>query len=210
MRILSTIGLTPEQRRIIEEAAGDAELKDRRCRSQAEMAEAAEGGCDVLFTLRVPDELMVRSPQLKWVQLMSAGADHVLKGVLVERKSVAVTTGSGVAASTIAEYTIASMLAWAHAFPITMRAQLGREWKRSGFMDIEPIRGKTLGVIGYGSIGRETARIAEWKSWPLSATRISGGMTDGIHPVSATPMVRSHAAGTVRIIAKTLCGRPTT
>ena len=161
MRILSTIGLSLEERRVIEEAAGDFELVDRRCRSQAEMVEVAEGGCDVLFTLRVPDELMIRSPQLKWIQLMSAGADHILKGVLDERKTVAVTTGSGVAASTIAEYTIASMLAWAHVFPVTMRSQLRREWKRSGFMDIEPMRSKTLGVIGYGSIGRETARIAQ-------------------------------------------------
>src|SRR5215467_6130509 len=161
MRILSTIGLTPEQRRMIQQAAGDAELIDRRCRSQAEMVEAAAGGCDVLFTLRVPDELLKRSPQLKWVQLMSAGADHILKGLLAERKTITVTTGSGVAASTIAEYTIASMLAWAHVLPITMRAQLKREWKRTGFMDIEPMRGKTLGVIGYGSIGRETARIGQ-------------------------------------------------
>jgi phosphoglycerate dehydrogenase-like enzyme len=161
MRILSTIGLTSDQRQLIQQAAGDADLVDRRCRSQAEMVEAAEDGCDVLFTLRVPDELMRRSPQLKWIQLMSAGADHILKGLLAERKTVAVTTGSGVAASTIAEYTIASMLAWAHVFPTTMRAQLGREWKRTGFMEIEPIRGKTLGVVGYGSIGRETARIAQ-------------------------------------------------
>jgi phosphoglycerate dehydrogenase-like enzyme len=161
MRILSTISLTPEQRRIIGQAAGDGELVDRQCRSQAEMVEAAEGGCDVLFTLRVPDELMKRSPQLRWIQLMSAGADHILKGLLAERKTIAVTTGSGVAASTIAEYTIASMLAWAHVLPITMRAQIDREWKRTGFMDIEPMRGKTLGVIGYGSIGRETARIAQ-------------------------------------------------
>jgi len=161
MRIVSTIGLTPEQRGIIQRAAGDAELVDRRCRSQAEMVEAADRGCDVLFTLRVPDELMLRSPQLQWIQLMSAGADHILKGVLAERTAVAVTTGSGVAASTIAEYTIASMLAWAHVLPVTMRSQLRREWKRSGFMDIEPMRGKTMAVIGYGSIGRETARIAQ-------------------------------------------------
>jgi phosphoglycerate dehydrogenase-like enzyme len=53
------------------------------------------------------------------------------------------------------------MLAWAHVLHVTMRAQLRREWKRTGFMDIEPMRGKTLAVIGYGSIGRETARIAQ-------------------------------------------------
>jgi phosphoglycerate dehydrogenase-like enzyme len=193
MKILSTIGLTPEQRQRIEEAAGDAELIDRRCRSQAEMIEAAEGGCDVLFTLRVPDELMKRSPELKWIQLMSAGADHILKGLLAERKTVAVTTGSGVAAGTIAEYTIASMMAWAHVLPVTMRAQFNREWKRTGFMDIEPVRDKTLAVIGYGSIGRETARIAQGLGMEVLALkrnpnerRDSGWNPPGIGDVEGT------------------------
>jgi phosphoglycerate dehydrogenase-like enzyme len=160
MRILSTVGLTPEQQRLVQRAAGDAELIDRSCRNQAEMVEAAQGGCDVLFTLRVPDELMNRAPQLQWIQLLSAGADHILKGVLAERRTVAVATASGIAASTMAEYTIGSMLAWAHGLHRTLRSQLRHEWKRTGFMDIDPMRGKTLGVIGYGSIGRETARIA--------------------------------------------------
>jgi phosphoglycerate dehydrogenase-like enzyme len=118
---------------------------------------------------------MRRSPQLKWVQLMSAGADHILKGELAERKSVAVTTGSGVAASTIAEYTIASMLAWAHVLPTTMRAQVRRDWQRAGFMEIEPMRGKTLGVIGYGSIGRETARIAQGLGMEVVALKRNPG-----------------------------------
>jgi phosphoglycerate dehydrogenase-like enzyme len=161
MRILSTVGLTPEQQRLVQQAAGDAEIVDRRCRSQAEMVAAAEGGCDVLFGLRVPDGLMARAPQLKWVQLLSAGADHILKGALARASAVAVTTGSGIASSTIAEYTIGSMLAWAHGFHQTMRSQLRREWQRGGFMDVDPLRGRTLGVIGYGSIGRETARIAQ-------------------------------------------------
>jgi phosphoglycerate dehydrogenase-like enzyme len=163
MKILSTIGLTSEQRLLLEQAAGDAEIVDRRCRSQAEMAEAAEGGCDVYFGFRVPDELMRRAPGLKWVQLLSAGADHILRGLLGERANVAVTTASGIHSTPIAEYTIGSMLAWAHGFHITMRAQMRHEWKRnSQFMDsVDSMRGKTLGIIGYGSIGRETARIAQ-------------------------------------------------
>lgn len=162
MKILSTIGLTSEDRLLLEQAAGDAEIVDRRCRSQAEMVEAAEGGCDVYFGFRVPDELMRRAPGLKWVQLLSAGADHILRGLLGERANVAVTTASGIHSTPIAEYTIGSMLAWAHGFHITMRAQMRHEWKRnSQFMDsVDSMRGKTLGIIGYGSIGRETARIA--------------------------------------------------
>lgn len=163
MKILSTIGLTSEQRHLLEQAAADAEIVDRHCRSQAEMVEAAEGGCDVYFGFRVPDDLMRRAPDLKWVQLLSAGADHILRGLLGERASVAVTTASGIHSTPIAEYTIGSMLAWAHGFHITMRAQMRHEWKRnSQFMDsVDSMRGKTLGIIGYGSIGRETGRIAQ-------------------------------------------------
>ncbi|MGH7933724.1 MAG: D-2-hydroxyacid dehydrogenase [Candidatus Binataceae bacterium] len=163
MKIVSTVGLTPEHRKIIQDAAGDAELDDRECRSQAEItALAGNGGCDVLFSFRAPDDLMKNSPQLKWIQLLSAGADHLLRGQVAERTDVAVTTASGIHSVAIAEYTIGSMLAFAHGFHITSRSQFRREWKRDNFMrTLESTRGKTLGVIGYGSIGRETARIAQ-------------------------------------------------
>jgi phosphoglycerate dehydrogenase-like enzyme len=161
MKIVSTVGLTPEQRAIIEAAAGDAQLLDRNCRSQAEIVSFVGGGCDILFTFRAPDDLMRNSPQLKWIQLLSAGADHLLKGQVAERRQVAVTTASGIHSTPIAEYTIGSMLAFAHGFHITSRSQFRREWKRDNFMQtLDSMRGKTLGVVGYGSIGRETARIA--------------------------------------------------
>src|SRR5260370_1197888 len=165
MKILSTIGLTPEDHKIIQQAVSDAELIDRRCRTMDEMSEAAKaiGGCDVLFGLRVPDELMRQSPNLKWIQLMSAGADHIMRGVLAERTQVVVTTASGTAATPIAEYTLGSMLVYAHGMHVSIRAQLRREWHRTGsFVDsIDVLRGKTLGIIGYGSIGRGNARLAQ-------------------------------------------------
>jgi phosphoglycerate dehydrogenase-like enzyme len=163
MKILSTVGLTAEQRAMVEQAAGDAQIVDRRCRSQAEMVAAADSECDVLFSFRAPDDLMRRLPRLKWMQLLSAGADHVIRAELARRTEVAISTASGIHSTPIAEYTIGSMLAWAHGFHFTMRAQMRREWKRNwDFMEsVELMRGKTLGVIGYGSIGRETARIAQ-------------------------------------------------
>src|SRR5260370_11076808 len=133
MKILSTIGLTPEECKIIEQAIADAELVDRPCRTMDEMTEAAKaiGGCDVLFGLRVPDALMRQSPNLKWVQLMSAGADHIMRGVLAERTQVIVTTASGTAATTIAEYTLGSMLVYAHGMHVSIQAQLRRQWHRT-------------------------------------------------------------------------------
>jgi phosphoglycerate dehydrogenase-like enzyme len=160
MKILSTVGLKPDEIDQLQRLSG-GEVLDRRCRSQAEMIELAAGGGDILFSFRAPDELIRRAPGLKWVQFLSAGADHVLKGELNSRDEVLITNASGIHSTPIAEYTIASMLAWSHGFHVTMRAQMRREWKRNwDFMDsVDSLRGKTLGVIGYGSIGRETARL---------------------------------------------------
>jgi phosphoglycerate dehydrogenase-like enzyme len=174
MKILSTVGLTPAQRRLLEASLDPSDqIIDRRCRSQAEMIEAAEDGCEVFFGFRVPDELLRRIPSLGWIQLLSAGADHILKGLLGQRKDIAVTTASGIHSTPIAEYTIASMLAFAHGMHLTMRSQVKREWRRnSQFMDIaDSLRGRTLGVIGYGSIGRETARIGHALGMPVLALK---------------------------------------
>ena len=161
MKIVSTVGLRPPQRALVERAAPGAEIVDRQCRTIEEMADLLQSanGADVLFTFRVPPETMRVVPGLKWIQLLSAGADHALKGQVA--RNVALTTSSGIHAATMAEYTIASMLAFAHKFHLLMRAQINREWRRSGeFMAmVDAMRGHTLGVIGYGSIGRETARL---------------------------------------------------
>ncbi len=161
MKIASTVELKPTQRALVERAAPGAEIVDRQCRTIEEMAELVSSakGCDVLFTFRVPPETTRLAPQLKWIQLLSAGADHALKGQVGGQ--VAMTTSSGIHASTMAEYTIASMLAFAHKLHALIRAQMKGEWRRSGdFMSmVDAMRGHTLGVVGYGSIGRETARL---------------------------------------------------
>jgi phosphoglycerate dehydrogenase-like enzyme len=94
--------------------------------------------------------------------LLSAGADHALSEPL-KKSEIAVTTASGIHATPIAEYTLASMLTYAHRIHLSIRAQMRREWLRSGqFMaTIDEMRGRTLGIVGYGSIGRETARLGQ-------------------------------------------------
>jgi phosphoglycerate dehydrogenase-like enzyme len=160
-KIACTVALKPAQRELIERAAPGAEIIDRQCRTIEEMAELVRSanGCDVLFTFRVPPEVTRLAPQLKWIQLLSAGADHALKGQVDGH--VTMTNSSGIHAATMAEYTIASMLAFAHKLHVLIRAQMNGEWRRPGdFMSmVDAMRGHTLGVIGYGSIGRETARL---------------------------------------------------
>lgn len=159
MRIISTVALQPAQRTTILKAVPGADLADRQCRTGEEVSELVGAGCDVLLTFRVPNDLVNRG-SVKWIQLLSAGADHVLNGPLKESR-IPVTTASGIHATPIAEYTLGSMLAYAHRIHLAIRAQVRHEWLRSGaFMaSVDDIRGQTLGIIGYGSIGRETARL---------------------------------------------------
>jgi phosphoglycerate dehydrogenase-like enzyme len=163
MKIVSTVELAPAQRDLLRQAAPGAEIFTRQCHAAREMAELVKssGGGDVMFTFRVPSDMTRLAPGLRWVQLLSAGADHLPKGCVGD--DVAITTASGIHAATMAEYTIASMLAFAHKLHALIRAQLRREWRRSGeFMSsVDAMRGQTLGVVGYGSIGRETARLAQ-------------------------------------------------
>jgi len=161
MKIISTVALQAVHRATILNAVPGADLADRQCRTAEEVAEFVSGGCDVLLTFRVPNDVATRARGLKWIQLLSAGADHVLGGPL-KGGTIPVTTASGIHATPIAEYTLASMLAYAHRIHLAIRAQIRREWMRSGaFMgSVDEIRGRTLGIIGYGSIGRETARLA--------------------------------------------------
>ena len=161
MKIISTVALQPAHREAILAAAPGAELIDRQCRSTEEVGALVAQGADVMLTFRMPNDVLDRARGLKWVQLLSAGADHALGGPL-KGATIPFTTASGIHATPIAEYTIASMLAYAHRLHLSLRAQIRREWMRSGqFMaGVDELRGKTLGVLGYGSIGRETARLA--------------------------------------------------
>ena len=161
MKIVSTVALQPAQRTAILKAVPGADLADRQCRTAEEVGALVGAGCDVLLTFRVPNDLANRA-SVKWIQLLSAGADHVLAGPLRGSK-IPITTASGIHATPIAEYTLASMLAYAHRIHLAIRAQVRHEWMRSGaFMaGVDDIREQTLGIIGYGSIGRETARLAE-------------------------------------------------
>ncbi|HXK33041.1 MAG TPA: D-2-hydroxyacid dehydrogenase [Dehalococcoidia bacterium] len=109
------------------------------------------------------------APHLRWIQLTSAGADRLLNSGFVEQ-GITVTTVSGLHATPIGEYVIGAILMFAKGAPRTMRAQLKREWTR--FAPTE-VRGKTVGIIGFGHIGEEVGRLAKAFGCRVIATRRS-------------------------------------
>ena len=101
-----------------------------------------------------------QAPDVRWLQLMSAGADHAMKRPLVADTDVTVTTASGIHASPIGEYCMAMILALAYEVPRFIGLQARAEWLDPTRYVPRTLRGQTLGIVGYGSIGRELARLA--------------------------------------------------
>ncbi len=103
-------------------------------------------------------------PKLRWVQLYSAGADYIFDHPLFHTQ-VIFTTTSGIHAIPIAEYVFTMVLAWSHRLPTLLDLQKQGQWPqnsvRSTLLMPEELRGKTIGIVGYGSIGRQVARLAQ-------------------------------------------------
>ena len=106
-----------------------------------------------------------RAPHLKWVQVHMAGVNGLYDHPLYANSEIALTTASGVHAATVAEYAMTTLLALAHRVSRMVEWQGRGVWppdeQRWPLFVPTAVRGATLGVIGYGSIGRELARIAK-------------------------------------------------
>jgi len=121
-------------------------------------------GVEILYTsfaTRLPSPEQV--PRLRWVQLYSAGPDSILDNPLFATP-VIFTTTSGVHAINMAEYVFTVVLAWFHRFAQMLEWQQRAVWptnsERASLFVGEELRGKTIGIVGYGSIGRQVARLA--------------------------------------------------
>lgn len=124
---------------------------------------------DVIFGFLPPQNILKRAPNLKWLQTMSAGVDRLVDSEIWHGK-VKITGVSGIHAVPIGEYVLGAMLMFAKKSVQSFRAQQKREWKRyppSG------LRGKTVGIVGLGSIGREIARLCHAFGMRVIATRRS-------------------------------------
>ncbi|MFG0328416.1 MAG: NAD(P)-dependent oxidoreductase [Phycisphaerales bacterium] len=110
---------------------------------------------DYLVGFPVTDEeFSKRGGRLKWIQLTTASADMVLSMPSVMSSSVRITTAEGFQAKQRAEHAIMLMLALLRRLPRAFSAQLDHEWIAHELSSVvDDLSGKTVGVIGLGSIG---------------------------------------------------------
>jgi phosphoglycerate dehydrogenase-like enzyme len=113
-------------------------------------------GVEVLVTEQVPRNLEGWK-RLRWVQLLSAGANQLLAHP-IQRTSIPVTTASGTHGVPIAQYVTGWCLMMAHRVPQLLQFKPSRTWPNRLALAGSILRGQTVGIVGYGSIGRECAR----------------------------------------------------
>src|SRR5262245_42718889 len=132
--------------------------------TRADPDSADYAAAEVLYAGDPPRDV-ARMPAVRWVQLHMAGVNALRDHPIFRASAIPLTTTSGVHAATIAEDAITMVLALAHRLPRMVEWKERRTWPpaREGWPLFVPteIRGAAIGIIGYGSMGRELARIAK-------------------------------------------------
>lgn len=115
--------------------------------------------CDVAYTWILKGDEAAAAPHLKWVHTSAVAVETICLQDLFAR-GIVVSNTRGVQSVPIAEHVMAMVLAFAKQLPFALEHQRNASWAQNQFMgDRLPwlLKGKTLGVIGVGTIGSEIA-----------------------------------------------------
>ncbi|HXY50040.1 MAG TPA: D-2-hydroxyacid dehydrogenase [Terriglobales bacterium] len=98
-------------------------------------------------------EVFLMLCRVRWIHSRSAGLEQTLFPELIESE-VILTNGSGVFSPSLGEFALAAILYFAKDFRRMIRNQMAGVWEQ---FDVTMVSGQTLGIVGYGSIGRAVA-----------------------------------------------------
>jgi phosphoglycerate dehydrogenase-like enzyme len=102
------------------------------------------------------DRLLSRAPHLTWVHSATSGVERALTPAARDR-DVLVTNARGVFSRPIAEHVLLMILAVSRHLPELLELQRERTWQP---LEGRELRELTIGIVGYGSLGRSVASLA--------------------------------------------------
>ncbi|MFL6414089.1 MAG: phosphoglycerate dehydrogenase [Bryobacteraceae bacterium] len=118
--------------------------------------------CDALLVrsaVKVTKEVLQRAPKLRVIGRAGVGVDNVDLTAATDAGVLVMNTPGGNAVS-VAEHTLALMLSMARSIPQANASTKAGKWEKKKFLGNE-LRGKILGIVGLGSIGREVVKRAK-------------------------------------------------
>src|SRR5690349_23605589 len=129
--------------------------------TEVEAFERLAGDADVILSWSAAGKLLrdvfAMAPRVKWVHSRSAGLDSVLFPELAA-SPVPLTNGKGVFSPSLGEFALAGILYFAKDLRRMIRNQEAGRWEQ---FDVEEISTQTVGIVGYGDIGRACASRAK-------------------------------------------------
>jgi phosphoglycerate dehydrogenase-like enzyme len=172
IEVLITLPFTDELMKKVTDVSPRILLEKVVARKAEEINEEIWKRVDVLYTNRVlpkPEQ----APRLRWIQFHWAGLDHALEEPILQREGMSITSMSGASAPQMAEHAVMMMLALGHHLPDVFAHQKRAEWPSGRWELFNPLelRGSTVGIIGYGSIGRQIARLLQIFGTTVLATK---------------------------------------
>ncbi len=177
IQILATRALRPEQLALLHASAPDIAVRHLSARTGPQVEQALTPDVEVLLTIE-SEFSIAHATSLRWVQAETAGVDHFV-GTPVWAGDVLLTSANGAHTPHMPEYVFAHILSRAYKLPLADWYQQQARWggdgpERKRFTPRE-LRGQTIGIVGYGAIGREIARLATALGMRVLATRRSAG-----------------------------------
>lgn len=114
---------------------------------------------------QVLPQVLQAFPTIDWVHCRSAGIDFIESEELVQLykqrftspNPLQITNAKGQFSSTLAEYTLMACAYFAKDLPRLLKQHKQRVWQK---YNVEELRDKTMGIVGYGDIGRACAKLA--------------------------------------------------
>jgi (S)-sulfolactate dehydrogenase len=108
---------------------------------------------------QVNEEILIRSPKLKLVGRLGVGLENIDLTTCAKR-NIKVIPATGANAESVAEYVVGAALTLTRGFLPATIATLKGDWPRPRFSGYHEFLGQTLGIVGFGSIGRVVAKKA--------------------------------------------------
>jgi D-2-hydroxyacid dehydrogenase (NADP+) len=115
-------------------------------------------------------EVVEAAPKLRWIQSPSAGVEYVARVPALVESDVVLTNTRGAHGPSIGEHAFALLLAMTRRLPASWEWQKQHHWgRKEGYRTGREIMGSTLGLVGFGAIGRGIAQRAHAFEMPMLA-----------------------------------------
>lgn len=158
--------------------------------SRCESADLAKNAADIDVYYGHPTaEMLKLAPKLKWIQSPSAGVEFVARIPELVASDIILTNTRGAHGPSIGEHTMALLLALTRHIPESLEQQRRHHWERGRlYRTAREVGGLTMGIIGFGALGRGIAQRAiafDMKLLAVDAQAVNGHpFLDDVWPVS--------------------------